>query len=285
MADTNDISVEESSDSIKYKSLITTSTPHKSSIDSGYNTPNSTVCNASSNLSQISNVSVSFNHSSSDLNILQNTSNAQLYMVNKFTLNNNRRKLEDITNITDSDAYCLSTYQEYFSSKKIKLSQDIQLNYQINKCPKYDNSTFLRRKNVTPQNINHERMSIEGQNNVDIIYFLAKRYSFELVTEKIFSFLSGGDIISMSMVSKIWLNAVKNSPVAQYKKQMYLKLSKENRDGHNGRKCTVLNNKGYLANISNIMRSPSKRDLRQKSPPVSPSKYRFHVFLKVSQFI
>lgn len=286
MADTNDLSVEEFSHSIKYKSLVTTSTPHKSSIDSGYNTPNSTISHASSNLSQISKVSVSFNHSSSDFNTLQNTSNPQLSILNKFTLDNNRRKFEDITNITNSDANYVSTYQGYFSSKKIKYSQDIQLNYQINKCSKYDSSTFLKRKNVTShQNINYECMSIDGQVNVDIIYFLAKRYSFELIIEKIFSFLSGGDIISMSMVSKIWFNAIKNSPVAQNKKQMYLKLSKENRNGQNGLKCSALNNNGYLTDISNTIRSPSKKDLRQKSPPVSPSKYRFHVFLKVSHFI
>lgn len=277
-----DISVKEFPWDIKYKSLIT-STPHKSIDDSGYNTPSSTIIsNASSNFGQISEVSISFDHtSSSDLQLSSNTSH-------KFTLENISSKLEDITNKTNSDASYSqsSTCNELSPSKKFKLSPDMRLRYRINKCPKDDNSQFLKRKNFTPyQNINHKRTSLEGRENVDIMYFLAERHHFEPVTEKIFSFLSGSDIISMSMVSKVWCNAVQNSPMALKQKRMYFKLSKENRSRYDGRDRSIFNNKGYLANIGNVMRSPSKKDLPQRSPPVSPSKYRFHVFQKVRHFI
>ena len=60
-------------------------------------------------------------------------------------------------------------------------------------------------------------------------------------------------------------------------------MSKENRGGHEGRDRSSFNNKGCLANISNVMRSPSKRDLPQRSPPVSPSKFRIHLYQKVSK--
>lgn len=265
----------------KYKSLITTSTPYRSINDSGYNTPNSTLSsNASSNLNLISEVSLSFNHTSPGLQLSSNT--------HRFPLDRSRRKLEDITNyaITDSDVNILpsSTREEELSpSKKFKPSRDIRLHCRINNFPKDNDRRFLKRKTVTShQNVNHERISVEGRENVDFMYFLSERHHFEPVTEKIFSFLSGSDVISMSMVSRIWCNAVQKSPMAQKKKLMYLKLSKENRNRCDGRDRSTLVNKGCLANISNVMRSPSKRDAPQRSPPVSPSKYRFHVFQKAS---
>lgn len=283
------VSVKESPFYNHYNSLITTSTPQKNINDSGYNTPSSTL---SSNLSQISEVSVSFEHTPSDHHhqiitpsdhhdMLQVSSDVHNFTVNDFN------KLEDITNMNDSDIHLSPpTYQELSPSKKFKFSSDMRMRFRINRCSNDEESQFLKRKNFTPHRneINHERISVEGRENVDIMYFLAERHNFEPVIEKIFSFLSGSDIVSMSMVSKTWCSAVKNSLTAQKKKRMYFKLSKENRVGYDGRDRSALHNKGCLANIANVMRSPSKSDLLQRSPPVSPSKYRFHVFQKVSVF-
>ncbi|NP_001156819.1 F-box only protein 5 [Acyrthosiphon pisum] len=243
--------------------LVTTSTPYKSidDHDSGYNTPS---YNVSSNLSQISEVSISFDHTPSDIDSLQLSS-----PTHDFTLDKNYRKLEDITNKVESP------------TKKLKLCSDLQFSFRLHESSNNDDSQFLKRKNYTqPKNVNCERISMEGREKVDLMYFLSERYHFQPVIEKIMSFLSGSDVLSMSMVSKIWSNAVENSPIAQKKKKKYFKLSKENRCGYVGRDRSAFNNKGCLANISNVMRSPSKRDLPQRSPPVSPSKYRFHVFQK-----
>jgi len=207
-------------------SLVTTSTPYKSINDSGYNSPSYTI---SSNLSQISEVSISFDHKPSDIDSLQLSS-----PTHDFTLNKTGRKLED---------------RVESPTKKLKLYSNLE-------------------------------RSLEGREKVDLMYFLSVRYHFQPVIEKILSFLSGSDIMSMTMVSKIWCTAIENSPIAQKKKQKYFKLSKENRCGYVGRDRSAFNNKGCLANISNVMRSPSKRELPQRSPPVSPSKYRFHVFQK-----
>jgi len=276
MADT---SVNKSPFYTKHKSLVTTSTPYRSINDSGYNTPSSTLSSkASSNLNLVSEVSLSFNHTSPGLQLSSNTHN--------FTLDRSRRKLEDITNyaITDSAANIspsCTPEEELSPSKKFKLSLDMRLRCHLNNFPNDDDSRILKRKTVIPyQNVHHERISVEGRENVDFMYFLSERHHFEPVTEKIFSFLSGGDVISMSMVSKIWCNAVEKSPTAQKKKRMHLKLSKENRNRCDGHNRSTLINKGCLINISNVMRSPSKRDVPQRSPPVSPSKYRFHVFQK-----
>lgn len=244
-----------------YNNSLTTSTPYKSIDDSGYNTPS---YNVSSNLSQISEVSISFDHTPSDIDSLQLSS-----PTHDFTLDKNHRKLEDITNTVESP------------TKKFKLCSDLQFSFRLNESSNNDDSQFLKRKNYTlPKNLNRERTSIEGREKVDFMYFLSERYHFQPVIEKILSFLSGSDILSMSMVSKIWSTAIENSPIAQKKKQKYFKLSKENRYVYAGRDRSAFNNKGCLANISNVMRSPSKRELPQRSPPVSPSKYRFHVFQK-----
>ncbi|CAH1721284.1 F-box only protein 5-like [Aphis gossypii] len=244
-----------------YNSLVTTSTPYKSINDSGYDTPSS----ISSSLSQISEVSYSFDHTPSDIDSLQLSS-----PIHDFSLiKKNDRKLEDITNKVESP------------TKKLKLCSDSQLGFRLHETSNNDDSQFLKRKNLIPsRNVNHERISIEGREKVDLMYFLSERYHFQPVIEKILSFLSGSDIMSMCMVSKVWCTAIENSPIAQKKKQKYFKLSKENRCGYDGRDRSAFNNKGCLANISNFMRSPSKRELPQRSPPVSPSKYRFHVFQK-----
>lgn len=276
---TDDISVKVSPFYNKYNSL-TTSTPHKSINDSGYSSPSSTLSNVSSNIGYISEVSISLNHSPSNHDVLRLTSTTHNH-----TLNNS--KLDDITVTTNSFVKCLtsSTHQEISPTKKCKISCDLRMRFHINKYTKDDDGQLLRRKNTSPKTITHERISVDGREKVDIMYYLAERHRFEPVTEKIFSYLSGSDIISMSMVSKVWCNAVQNSPMAQLKKLLYFKLSKENRFGCSGRDRSTFPNKGCLANIGNVMRSPSKRDLPQRSPPVSPSKYRFYVFQKVSIII
>lgn len=276
-----DISMEETSYN-ECKSLIT-STPYKSVNDSGYNTPSSTLSIASSNLSKISEVSITFDHTPSEISSLQLPSN-----IYNFTIDRSVRKLEDITNATNSNVIFSTppTYQELSPSKKLKLCTDLQMRFRVNSYPKNDENQFLRRKNsTTHKSINHERISLEDREKVDIMYFLAERHHFEPVIEKIFSYLLGSDILSMSMVSKIWCNAVKNSTTAQKKIKLYFKLSKENRNGYDGRDRSLFHNKGCLANIGNVMRSPSKRDIPPRSPPVSPSKYRFHVFQKVIKII
>jgi len=244
--------------------LVTTSTPYKSIDDSGYNTPS---YNVSSNLSQISKVSISFDHTPSDIDSLKLSLPTQ-----DFTLDKNYTKSEDITNTVESP------------TKKLKLCSDLQFSFRLHESSNNDDSQFLKRKSYNqPKNVNCERISMEGREKVDLMYFLSERYHFQPVIEKIISFLSGSDVLSMSMVSKIWSTAVENSPIAHKKKQKYFKLSKENRCGYVGRDRSAFNNNRCLTDITNVMRSPSKRDLPQRSPPVSPSKYRFHVFQKVSK--
>ncbi|XP_050420395.1 F-box only protein 5-like [Adelges cooleyi] len=274
-----DLSMKESPCYDKCMPFLCTSTPYKIINDSGYDTPSSTLTNASSNYSH--EASMSFDQTlSSDFATTQFS-----LCTPSFSQKRSIKKLEDITNKTDCTVKNKFIEEEPPSvtelspSKKFKSSSDLRMRFRINKCPKQDDH-LQKKKNIdSPKIVSHERASLEGRDHVDIMYFLAERNHFGLVVEKIFSYLSDSDIVPVSMVSKIWNNAVQNSPTAQSKRQIYFKLSKENR-GCEGRNRAAMINKGCLSNIGNVMRSPTKRDLTPRSPPVSPSKYRWHVFQK-----
>jgi len=110
------------------------------------------------------------------------------------------------------------------------------------------------------KNTYHKRINLDGQKKVDFMYYLSKRYNFVPVTEKIFSYLYGKDIIAMSMVSKPWHNAVKYSPSAKKKRQSYvtyLQSEKEN-CGHVQQRHVCLPSRRAFADISNIMCFPLK---------------------------
>ncbi|XP_016656487.1 uncharacterized protein LOC107882542 [Acyrthosiphon pisum] len=131
-------------------------------------------------------------------------------------------KLKDSSKVKDPVSNCdsiLSLNQE--PSKKLSTLSCFQIQmHQTNTCIKYD-FKFLNSKNLNLFNsIYHKRISLEGLKKVDFMYYLSKRYNFAPVTEKVFSFLHGKDILAMSMVSKTWRNAVKHSPSGKRKKNL-----------------------------------------------------------------
>ncbi|XP_025202180.1 uncharacterized protein LOC112599478 [Melanaphis sacchari] len=171
-------------------------------------------------------------------------------------------KLKDSSNVKDPVAFCaplISLNQE--PSKKLSLIScfRMQMN-QSNSYPKYD-FKFSKSKNLNLyKSIYHKRINLEGQIKVDFMYYLSKRYNFVPVTEKIFSFMYGKDILAMSMVSKAWHNAIKYSPSAKQKKKMYvtyMQSEKENH-GHVEQRRFYLKSRRVLSDISNIMRFPLK---------------------------
>lgn len=263
----------------KCKSFLITSTPYKSVNDSGYNTPCSALTNTSSNLSHISKASIVLDHTSPDSSILQLSSNTPILPKEAI------EKKSNGVSKTKSKKCCPQsqfTCVENSPSKKFKLSSDLRLRFHLNNCCENDENIRKKKNLRSPNYINFDRIPLEGREKIDIMYFLGERHHFLPVIEKICSYLSDTDIISVSMVSKIWNNAIKYSPSAQKKKKLYFKLSKENRENEGHGRASSLN-KGHLANIGNVMHSPIKRDLLLKSPPVSPSKFRWHIFQKVSQ--
>ncbi|XP_050062897.1 uncharacterized protein LOC114128756 [Aphis gossypii] len=167
-------------------------------------------------------------------------------------------KPKDSSNVKDPvsiRAPLLSLNQE--PSKKLNIIScfRMQMNHS-NTYPKYD-FKFSKSKNVNLyKNIYHRRINLEGLKKVDYMYYLSKRYNFVPVTEKIFSFIYGKDILAMSMVSKAWNNAVKYSPSAKRKKKLYItymQAEKENH-GHVEQRRFCLQNRRVFGDISNIMR-------------------------------
>ncbi|XP_050529323.1 F-box only protein 5-like [Daktulosphaira vitifoliae] len=261
----------------KCKSLLFTSTPYKNFNDSGYNTPCSTLTNASSNLSHISEASIVFDHTSLDSSLLQLSSNTPT--LPQKTIEKKSKVVIKTFKSKKCSSSSVLTYTENSPSKKFKYSSDLRMRFRLNNCCKNDENVLIKKSSCSSSYTNYNRVPLEGRDKIDIMYFLGERHHFLPVIEKICSYLSDVDIISISMVSKIWNNAIKYSPSAQKKKNLYFKLSKENREneGHNR---AISYRKGHLVNIGNVMCSPVKRDLILKSPPVSPSKFRWHVFQK-----
>lgn len=131
----------------------------------------------------------------------------------------------------------------------------------INTYLKKDASQILSSKNLISQKIvYHKRINLEGRRKIDFMYYLAKRHNFFPVTEKIFSFLHGKDIVTMSMVSKIWRNVVKHSPLAKRKKGSYLKYMESVKEniGYCKIKHSSHSSKRILADVTNIMQFPIK---------------------------
>lgn len=171
-------------------------------------------------------------------------------------------KLKDSSKVKDPvaiSAPLLSLNQE--SSKKISMISCFQMQmHQRNLCTKCD-LKFSNSKNLNSyKSIYHKRISLENQKKVDFMYYLSKRYNFVPVTEKIFSFLHGKDILAMSMVSKTWHNAIKYSPSAKRKAKSYvsyMRSEKENH-GHVERRRLYLPSRRVFGDITNIMRFPLK---------------------------
>ncbi|XP_050526560.1 F-box only protein 5-like [Daktulosphaira vitifoliae] len=261
----------------KYKSFLFTSTPFKSIDDSGYDTSSSTINGVTSNMSNLSDGSINLDPTINDHSKFQSCSDISC-------IKKNANQKKDSVCCTDCKVFNklpqqLEISSDLSPSKKFKFSSDLRMRFQLNKRVKKEKCRPNRKMYYLHNNINHERISLEDRKNVDIMYFLSERHHFGPVIEKIFSFLSDCDIVSVSLVSKVWNNAVKNSLIANKKMEKYFKLSKENRECERKDRTSGYN-KGCLTNIENVMRSPVKRDLVLKSPPVSPSKYRWHVFQK-----
>uniref|UniRef100_A0A2S2PWS7 F-box domain-containing protein n=1 Tax=Sipha flava TaxID=143950 RepID=A0A2S2PWS7_9HEMI len=240
-----------------YESFFTTSTSCKTKNDSFYN--NTLIYHSTSN-NLSSGETISFDQSL-DLGVLQLFSTT-----NSLTFDYTTGKLNDTT--TSEDSIVLTslpcTFQE--SQKKSKKISDLHSHLQmqisrINTSLKNNAHQHLKSKNSNLQKmVYHKRINLEGQKKVDFMYYLAKRHHFFPVTEKIFSFLYGKDIVKISSVSKVWYNVVKYSPLAKKKKESYLKYMESVKENigyfkilHSSR-----SNRRILADIGNIVQPPSK---------------------------
>lgn len=244
----------------KYKSPVVTSICFKNIGDNVFKTTSVIFRNASA--CQSSKV-IHFNH------IFTNHSVSQLASSTKHFTSNCKKNKQKNTGVNNSKIMFTSmpsTIRD--TSTKINIFSDMQLKkYQKNENYKKRTCKFFKSKNNTLyKSIYHKRINLEGQRKVDFMYYLAKRHNFFSVTEKIFSYLYGKDIITMSLVSKIWFNTVKYSPTAKLMKESFLLYMESNKENHEciqnqGRLVHLAQNhsffmsRRYLSDIGNIMLS------------------------------
>ncbi|OAD58910.1 hypothetical protein WN48_09901 [Eufriesea mexicana] len=135
-----------------------------------------------------------------------------------------------------------------------------------------------------------------GRETVDILALLGDKSNHWRIVSKILSFLGSQDLCSISMVSKTWRRICISDSRANTRRLTHvilrqnakenLKLIKKSKmEGDNqGSPKSRYARKGYLLEVQNLLQVQGNQR-PPSSPPVSPSKVKFHSFVKVSGFI
>ena len=143
---------------------------------------------------------------------------------------------------------------------------------------------------------------LTGKKTVDPLTLLGEKTNHWSVVRKILSYLSPHDLCSISMVSKAWRRILINDPLANMRRLgnvIVRQNTKENLKVIKSKAKTIgtfpvkfgtpmspgrkFPRKGYLASVQNLLDVP-KNQVIPRSPPVSPSKIKFHSFVKVREF-
>ncbi|KAK0171796.1 hypothetical protein PV328_005199 [Microctonus aethiopoides] len=134
-----------------------------------------------------------------------------------------------------------------------------------------------------------------GRDTVDILSLLGEKSNHYRIIEKIFSYLSSQDLCSISMVSRLWrklciadysanTRRLRHVIVRQNTKENLKLITGKNKcdnDVQQTMNCIV--RKGYFVAVQNLLHVPQRRRTQPSSPPVSPSKIKFHSFVKASR--
>ncbi|KAL6261585.1 hypothetical protein P5V15_006671 [Pogonomyrmex californicus] len=136
-----------------------------------------------------------------------------------------------------------------------------------------------------------------GKEKVDFLSLLGEESNHLNVVSKILSLLSPQDLCSISMVSRAWGRICKNDFCANGRRMSFImrkhaikenlwlmKLAKKAKceeDVPTSPKSRRYVRKGCLLDVQNLLHVPAQPN----SPPVSPSKIKFHSFVKVKYLI
>ncbi|KZC05418.1 hypothetical protein WN55_05448 [Dufourea novaeangliae] len=147
-------------------------------------------------------------------------------------------------------------------------------------------SAVLRRTRATPD--------YTGRETVDILSLLGDKSNHWRIVSKILSHLAPQDLCSVSMVSKTWRRICVSDSRANTRRLTHIilrqnakenlkliKKSKMEGDIQSSPKSRYAR-KGYLLEVQNLLHV-QKNQRPPNSPPVSPSKVKFHSFVKVSK--
>ena len=133
-----------------------------------------------------------------------------------------------------------------------------------------------------------------GRETVDILALLGDKSNHWRIVSKILSFLGPQDLCSVSMVSKTWRTICMNDSKANTRRLIHVILRKNVKENLKLIKKSKIEGdiqsspksryarKGYLLEVQNLLQVPGNQ-LPPGSPPVSPSKVKFHSFVKVCE--
>lgn len=132
-----------------------------------------------------------------------------------------------------------------------------------------------------------------GREKVDFLSLLGEESNHLHVVSKILAYLGPQDLCSVSMVSTAWRRICERDLSAKKRKMSYIlckqnikenlrlaKKMKHEEELQTSPKSRHYARKGCLLDVQNLLHSPKQL---ANSPPVSPSKVKFHSFVKVSK--
>ncbi|XP_071639234.1 uncharacterized protein [Temnothorax longispinosus] len=134
-----------------------------------------------------------------------------------------------------------------------------------------------------------------GREKVDFLSLLGEESNHLNLVSKILSFLSPQDLCSVSMVSRVWKRICKDDFFANRRRMSFImrkhtvkenlwllamaKKAKHEDDIQTSPRSRRYVRKGHLLDVQNLLHVPPQPN----SPPVSPSKIKFHSFVKASR--
>jgi len=143
------------------------------------------------------------------------------------------------------------------------------------------------------RNSRRATLDYTGREKVDFLSLLGEESNHLNLVSKILSFLSPQDLCSASMVSRVWRRLCKNDFCANRRRMSFImrkhtikenlwlvamaKKAKREDDIQTSPKSRRYVRKGFLLDVQNLLHAPAQPN----SPPVSPSKIKFHSFVKV----
>lgn len=145
-------------------------------------------------------------------------------------------------------------------------------------------------------NIRRATLDYTGREKVDFLSLLGEESNHLNLVSKILSYLGPPDLCAVSMVSTAWRRICENDFCANGRRMSYI-LRKQNikenlrmtttkkkreEDIQTSPKSRHYVRKGFLVDVQNLLHVPARPP---NSPPVSPSKVKFHSFVKVSELI
>ncbi|XP_011138944.1 uncharacterized protein LOC105182881 isoform X2 [Harpegnathos saltator] len=142
-------------------------------------------------------------------------------------------------------------------------------------------------------------VSYARKDKVDFLSLLGKESNHWNLVSKILSYLGCQDLCTVSMVSTTWRRICRNDTCANRRRMHYI-LRKQNvkenftiakkvkheediQMSPKSRKGCSDVRKGCLSNVQNVLHVPLQQSRPPNSPPVSPSKVKFHSYVKASR--